>query len=84
MCQGDFAVYCIPLIYRSDVEKQIQEMLKQEIIKPSTIRMASPLVIFKKKDGSLRLACDYRYVNSFSLLLIANIMLIVSAVSYKV
>jgi len=28
--------------------------------------MASPLVFAKEKDGSLRLACDYRYINSFT------------------
>src|SRR6218665_2069648 len=36
-------------------------------MKPSTSRMASPLVIVTKKDGSLRLACNYRYINSFTI-----------------
>jgi len=42
-------------------------MLQQGIIKPSTSRMTSPFVIVKKKDGSLRLACDYPYINSFTI-----------------
>ena len=49
------------------MERQIQDMLQQGIIKPPTSRMASPLVIVEKKDGSLRLACDYRYINSFTI-----------------
>ena len=49
------------------MEKQIQDMLQQVIIKPSTSRMASPLVRVKKKDESLRLACDFRYINSFTI-----------------
>jgi len=28
--------------------------------------MASPLVCVAKKQGGVRLACDYRYVNSFT------------------
>src|SRR6218665_494505 len=63
----EFAAYRIPFAYRPEVERQIQDMLQQGIIKPSTSRMASPLVIVKKKDGSLRLACDYRYINSFTI-----------------
>ena len=63
----EFAAYRIPYAYRPEVERQIQDMLQQGIIKPSTSRMASPLVIVKKKDGSLRLACDYRYINSFTI-----------------
>ena len=64
--EKEFMAYRIPLIYRAEVERQIKEMLQANIIKPSSSRMASPLVIVKKKDGSLRLACDYRYINSFT------------------
>ena len=64
--EKEFMTYRIPLIYRAEVERQIKEMLQANIIKPSSSRMASPLVIVKKKDGSLRLACDYRYINSFT------------------
>src|SRR6218665_2260638 len=41
----EFAAYRIPFAYRPEVERQIQDMLQQGIIKPSTSRMASPLVI---------------------------------------
>src|SRR5688572_23959433 len=64
--EKEFMAYRIPLIYRAEVERQIKEMLQANIIKPSSSRMASPLVIVKKKDGSLRLACDYRYINLFT------------------
>src|SRR6218665_2330805 len=63
----EFPAYRIPLAYRPEVERQIQDVLQQGIIKSPTSRMASPLVIVKKEDGSLRLACDYRYINSFTI-----------------
>jgi len=28
--------------------------------------MASPIVCVAKKDGGVRIACDYRYLNSFT------------------
>lgn len=58
-----FQAYRVPLIYRQDVEKQITQLLKDQIIRPSNSAMASPLVIVKKKSGDLRLACDFRYIN---------------------
>jgi len=51
------------------VNRQIQEMLYNDIIRPSSSPMASPLVcILKGKDGcdGIRLAVDYRYVNKFT------------------
>jgi len=51
------------------VDRQIQEMLDNNIIRPSSSPMASPLVcILKGKDGcgGIRLAVDYRYVNKFT------------------
>ena len=47
----EFAAYWILFPYRPEVERQIQDKLQQGIITPSTSRMASLLVIVKKKDG---------------------------------
>jgi len=48
------------------VERQIVDLVNMGIVKHSTSPMASPLVILKKKDGSHKLACDYRYIKSFT------------------
>ena len=62
--------YSVPESLRSEVERQIQEMLQLGIIRPSKSEMASPIVcILKGKDGKdgVRIAIDYRYVNKFSI-----------------
>jgi len=48
------------------VEKELQEMLAQGIIEPCTSEWAAPIVLVKKKNGSLRLCVDYRKLNSLS------------------
>lgn len=45
------------------VEKQIAEWLEKKIISPSSSEYASPIVLAKKKDLSLRLCIDYRRLN---------------------
>jgi len=61
--------YRVPEKLKPEVNRQIQEMLSNNIIRPSESPMASPIVcVMKGKDGSegVRLAIDYRYVNKFT------------------
>ena len=39
-------------------------MLKEGVIKPSNSKWASPMVIIKKKDDTIRLCVDYRKLNA--------------------
>ena len=57
--------YRIPHAYREKVEMEIQVMLGG-IITPSNSEWSSPVVLVKKKDGSLRLCVNYRRLNSVS------------------
>lgn len=44
-------------------KKKIQEMLDRNIIKLSTSRFATPVVLVPKENGDLRFCQDYRWIN---------------------
>ena len=58
--------YQLAHAYRDAIKKELDEMQKCGIIEPSSSEWASPMVIVKKKDGTIRLCVDYRRVNSLS------------------
>ena len=58
--------YRVPEIFRPEVDRQIKELLDLGLIRPSLSPMASPIVCVAKKTGGVRIACDYRYLNSFT------------------
>ena len=54
----------IPFALRDQVDEMVKDMLDQRIIKHSRSPWASPVVLVKKKDGSMRFCVDYRRLNS--------------------
>ncbi|MEL7426754.1 MAG: RNase H-like domain-containing protein [Bacteroidota bacterium] len=54
----------LPFAFREEAKDQVQEMLKQGVIQPSSSPWASPIVLVKKKDGKYRFCIDYRKLNS--------------------
>jgi hypothetical protein len=46
------------------VEKLIQAMLKDELIRPSSNPYSSPAILVRKKDESWRLCITYRELNA--------------------
>ena len=50
-------------IVRDIEQQQVKEMLRDEVVKPSTSPWASPVVMVKKKDGSMRFCVDFCKMN---------------------
>lgn len=49
---------------REVIQQQVKKMLEDDVIQPSKSPWASPVVLVKKKDGSLRFCIDYRKLNN--------------------
>ena len=53
-----------PLHLRGEAQKEVDRMLEHGVIEPSESPWASPVVLVRKKDGTLRYCIDYRKLNS--------------------
>ena len=49
---------------RETIQRQVQEMLDDDVIQPSCSPWSSPVVLVKKKDGTFRFCVDYRKLNN--------------------
>ena len=58
--------YRVPEAQKEKIEKCIDDMLDQGVIRPSTSPWASPVVLVKKPDGSDRFCADLRRVNAIT------------------
>ena len=52
-----------PAVCREEMA-QVQQMLSSNVIRPSNSPWASPVVMVRKKDGSLRFCVDFRQLNA--------------------
>nr|GFC57325.1 peroxidase 64 [Tanacetum cinerariifolium] len=59
--------YCQPYYQKSEIEKQVRELLHQGLIRPSHSPFASPVILVKKNDGTWRFCVDYRALNDITI-----------------
>src|ERR1043165_514561 len=52
-------MFPVPMCYRSEVDLQIEEMLRERIIEPCRSAYPHPIVCLRKKDNSVRIAIDF-------------------------
>ena len=56
----------VPFGVRKEVARQLQKMQEMDVIQPSNSPWSSPIVLVRKKDGTLRFCIDYRHLNSIT------------------
>ena len=59
--------YRYPHNQKNEIEAQIDKLLQQGFIRPSSSPFASPVLLVSKKDGSWRLCVDYRKLNKITI-----------------
>lgn len=59
--------YGYPHLKKSEIERQVHDMLQSSIIQPSHSPFASPTLLVKKKDGTSRFCVDYRQLNALTI-----------------
>ena len=51
----------------AELKKQLEEMLEKKFVRPSVSPWGAPVLLVKKKDGSMRLCIDYRQLNKVTI-----------------
>lgn len=52
--------YRYPYFQKTEIEKQVKDMLITEVIQASVSPYSSPVLLVKKKDGTWRMCVNYR------------------------
>lgn len=59
--------YRMPASKLAEFKKQLEDLLDKKFIRPSVSPWGAPVLLVKKKDGSMRLCIDYRQLNKVTI-----------------
>lgn len=59
-------LYPIPVHLTPYFKEEVDQLISQDIIRPSSSPHCSPIVMVKKSTGGYRMTIDYRVLNSFT------------------
>ena len=51
----------------SELKLQLQELIDKHYVHPSVSHWGAPILLFKNKDGTLRICIDYRQLNKMTI-----------------
>jgi len=57
------ALYRMSPIELAELKKQLEELLEKRFVRPSVSPWGEPMLLVKKKNGTMRLCVDYRQLN---------------------
>ena len=61
------APYRMSTLDLSELKKQLEVLLENKFVRPSVSLWGAPVLLVKKKDGSMRLCMDYRQLNKVTI-----------------
>ena len=61
------APYRMSPLELSELKTQLEELLEKQFVRPSVSPWGAPVLLVKKKDGSMRLCVDYRQLNKVTI-----------------
>jgi hypothetical protein len=61
------APYRMSPLELKELKSQLEELIQKHFIRPSVSHWGAPVLLVKKKDGSMRLCIDYRQLNKVTI-----------------
>ena len=61
------APYRMSPVELAEVKAQVQDLLSKQFVRPSVSPWGAPVLLVKKKDGSMRMCVDYRQLNKVTI-----------------